>query len=75
MAEYVTQTSDKSKGVALVLCICGGLFGLHHFYVGNVGKGILYLFTCGLFMIGWLIDIFKIASGTFKDNAGVPLRQ
>ena len=75
MSTYTTQTSDKKKGTALILCIFGGLFGLHQFYVGNIGKGILYLFTCGIFGIGWLIDLIKIASGSFKDNVGAPLRE
>lgn len=74
MANYVTQTSDKSKKKALLLCIFGGLFGLHYFYVGKIGRGILYLLTCGLFMFGWIVDIFKIALGKFTDNIGVPLR-
>ena len=74
MANFVTQTSDKSKKKALLLCIFGGLFGLHYFYVGKIGKGLLYLFTCGLFMFGWIIDIFKIALGKFTDNIGVPRR-
>ena len=38
---YVTNSSDKSRGTALVLCIIGGMFGLHQFYVGRIGKGIL----------------------------------
>lgn len=74
MAHYTTITSDKNKDTALLLCIFGGLFGLHQFYVGKIGKGLLYLFTFGLFMIGWIIDIFSILSGSFKDNAGAPLR-
>ena len=36
---------------------------------------ILYLFTGGLFIIGWIIDIVKIATGGFTDNSGAPLRQ
>lgn len=75
MANYMTITSDKSKNTALLCCIFGGLFGIHQFYVGNIGKGILYLFTAGLFSIGWIIDIIKIATGSFRDNAGAPLRQ
>ena len=31
MANFVTNTSDKSKKTALWLCILGGIFGLHHF--------------------------------------------
>ena len=75
MANYVTQTSDKKKIVALILCLFGGMFGLHLFYVGRIGKGILYLFTCGLIGIGWIVDLIKIATGSFTDNTGAPLRQ
>jgi len=74
MANYVTQTSDKSKSTALLLCIFLGIFGAHHFYVGRVGRGALYLFTIGLFFFGWIIDIFRILLGSFRDNTGAPLR-
>lgn len=75
MSNYTTQTSDKKKMVALLLCIFLGMIGVHHFYVGRIGMGILYIFTGGLFGIGWLIDIIKIATGSFKDNVGAPLRE
>lgn len=75
MSNYVTNTSDKKRLVALLLCIFLGYFGVHQFYVGKVGKGLLYLFTVGLFGFGWLIDIFKILLGTFTDNVGNPLRE
>lgn len=74
MANYVTGTSDKKKSVALILCIFGGIFGLHYFYVGRFGKGFLYFFTAGLFMFGWIKDIFVILFGNFRDNIGMPLR-
>ena len=54
MANYVTQTSDKKKSTALILCIIGGMFGLHQFYVGCIGKGILYLCTGGIVLLGRL---------------------
>lgn len=72
---YTVITSSKSKKTALILCICVGYLGIHQFYVGNIGKGILYMFTGGLFAIGWIVDIIKIASGSFLDNAGAPLRK
>lgn len=74
MANYVTSTSDKKKTTALILCVLLGWAGFHYFYVGRYGKGILYLCTVGLFFIGWIIDIVKIASGGFVDNTGAPLR-
>lgn len=75
MANYVTNTSDKKKSVALICCLFGGLLGIHNFYVGRIGRGILFLFTAGLFAVGWLYDLIKIATGGFRDNAGAPLRQ
>ena len=66
--------SPKSKGVALLLCIFLGYFGAHQFYAGNTGKGFLYLFTVGLFGLGWFIDIFIILGGGFKDSHGMPMK-
>ncbi len=75
MTTYVTNTSNKSRLAALLLCIFLGEFGAHRFYVGKIGTGLIYLFTAGFFGIGWIIDLVKIILGTFKDNVGEPLRQ
>ncbi len=71
---YVTNSSDKKRGKALVLCLFGGFFGLHQFYVGKVGKGILYACTMGLFFFGWFFDLIRIINRKFTDNVGNPLR-
>ena len=76
--EYVRQsyvTSPKSKLTAAFLCFFLGMFGAHYFYVGRIGMGILYIFTLGLFGIGWLADIIRILSGRFTDREGLPLRE
>ena len=75
MANYVTPTSDKKKQTAFLLCLFGGFLGLHNFYVGRIGRGILYLLTLGLFLFGWMTDLMKIAPGAVRDNVGVPLRK
>lgn len=77
MAQYVTITSDKRKLPALLLCLLGffGLGGLHRFYVGKIGTGILWLLTGGLCGIGTVIDLICILLGNFRDNTGTPLRQ
>lgn len=77
MANYVTVTSDKSKKTALILCAIGflGIGGLHDFYVGKIGLGILKIITGNFFLIGTIVDIIKIATGGYTDNSGQPLRQ
>lgn len=75
MSNYVTSTSEKKRGVALILCILLGFFGGHLWYVGRWGKALLYCFTAGLFFIGVIIDLVKIILGTFRDNVGAPLRE
>lgn len=67
--------SPKSKIVALILAILLGYLGIHRFYVGKIGTGIIWLFTGGCFGIGWLYDIIKIATGTFKDGTGMVISQ
>jgi len=62
--------SSKSKITALLLCIFLGTLGVHRFYVGKVGTGIIWLLTLGIFGIGVLIDIIMIAVGKFKDKQG-----
>lgn len=52
--------SEKNKWVALLLCIFLGWLGAHKFYEGKIGMGVLYLFTWGLFGIGWFIDFIVI---------------
>ncbi|MBQ7144642.1 MAG: TM2 domain-containing protein [Oscillospiraceae bacterium] len=62
------QVSPKSRLVALLLAFFLGVFGVHRFYVGKIGTGILYLCTMGLWGIGWLIDLILILAGRFRDS-------
>ncbi len=62
-----TQKSEKSRGVAAVLCFFLGALGIHRFYVGKIGTGLLWMFTAGLFGIGAFIDFIIIICGSFKD--------
>ena len=62
--------SEKSKVTAALLCFFFGALGIHRFYVGKVGIGLLYLFTAGLAGFGAIIDFFVIIFGKFRDKEG-----
>ena len=68
--EYLSEKSDKNKGVTAVLCFFLGEFGVHRFYAGKIGTGILWLCTLGVFGFGWIIDLIMIFCNSFKDSQG-----
>lgn len=52
----------KSKGTAYILWFFLGLLGIHKFYLGKIGWGILYFLTLGIFGFGWFIDLFTLGN-------------
>ncbi len=66
------NVSPKKKSVCAVLCGIGffRLAGLHRFYAGKIGTGILWLLTFGLCFVGTLVDFILILTGNFKDKDG-----
>lgn len=61
---------DKSLVVAIVLWFFLGLLGIHRFYLGHIGMGILYLLTGALCGIGWIIDIILLVTGGLQPKEG-----
>jgi TM2 domain len=62
--------SPKSRLAAAILAWFLGVIGVHRFYVGKVGTGILMILTLGGFGIWALIDFIMILVGSFKDKQG-----
>ncbi|MBT8228365.1 MAG: TM2 domain-containing protein [Dactylosporangium sp.] len=66
-----SAVEQKSWTVALVLCLLLGTLGIHRFYVGKVGTGILQIITIGGFFGIWvLVDLVMIITGKFTDKQG-----
>ena len=63
-------SGGKSQLVALLLVIFVGVIGVHRFYLGYVGLGILELLTGGVCGILTLIDLIRIATGDLKPKNG-----
>ncbi|ACL04090.1 TM2 domain containing protein [Desulfatibacillum aliphaticivorans] len=51
--------NTHSVAVGYILWIFG-FFGAHRFYFGKPVSGTIYFFTFGLFLIGWIVDLFLI---------------
>ena len=67
------NVSEKKRLAAALLCFLLGVFGVHRFYVGRVGSGLLWLFTLGFLGMGMLADLILILAGEFKDSEGKKL--
>ena len=63
----------KSRWLAFFLCLTLGWLGVHRFYVGKIGTGILYALTAGGLGFGWFMDLFALLCGAFRDKNGYPL--
>ena len=62
------QQSPKSYVAAVLLCFFLGTLGIHRFYVGKIGTGILMILTLGGFGIWQIIDFVIIVVGHFRDK-------
>tara|TARA_R110002050_G_scaffold300786_1_gene472682 strand:- start:20077 stop:20733 length:657 start_codon:yes stop_codon:yes gene_type:complete len=64
------STGGKSQLIALLLVIFVGIIGIHRFYLGYTGIGIIQLLTLGGCGVWALIDLIRIITGDLKPNGG-----
>ena len=72
-ADPYAMRSHRSQLVALLLCFFLGGLGVHRFYTGHIGIGIVQFFTCGGLGIWALIDLILLATGSYTDAEGLKL--
>jgi TM2 domain-containing membrane protein YozV len=68
------RVSDKKFVPAVLLCFFLGSLGVHRFYLGKIGTGILMLLTLGGLGIWTIIDLVRLIIGSLKDKNGLPLQ-
>ena len=64
----VHTVARKQPTTARWLCICFGWAGVHRFYLGEPGVGVLYACTLGLVGVGWVRDIMTISAQVRAAN-------
>jgi len=67
------QAGARSWGATFLLCWIFGFLGVHRFYTGYTGIGIIQLLTLGGCGIWVFIDWVMILAGSYKDSQGRPL--
>ena len=71
-----SKAITKSKGTAYLLWLISGFgwLGFQHYYLGKIGKGIVWMLTGGVFGIGSLIDLFTLGSAVESYNTNNELK-
>ena len=70
VGKFDPNKSQKDWLTCILLCVFVGYLGIHRFYAGKIGTGIIQLVTCGGCGIWTLIDLIMIILGKFTDEEG-----
>lgn len=65
--------TGKNWLTTLLLCLFLGYLGVHRFYTGHTGIGVVQLLTFGGCGIWALVDLIMIIANSYKDAQGNPL--
>lgn len=66
--KFVDSEPLTNAIIRLIVCIFFGEFGIHRFMERKILSGIIYLFTFGLFGIGWLVDIVRYGINVANES-------
>lgn len=69
----IYRSRRKDPQIVLLTCLLGlvVIAGVHRFILGQIGMGILYIFTGGLCLIGTIVDAVNYQSLAFEFNRNV----
>ena len=76
--EKLLDTSTKTNSIdwlaLFLLTFFVGVLGVHRFYVGKIGTGVLMLITLGGLGVWFLVDLILVVTGQFtnKDGQKIP---
>ena len=76
--EKLLDSSTKTNSIdwlaLFLLTFFVGVLGVHRFYVGKIGTGVLMLITLGGVGVWFLVDLLLVVTGQFtnKDGQKIP---
>ena len=73
MPNLILEDGQREWLPTLLICWFLGIFGVHRFYTGHTGIGVVQLLTLGGCGIWAFIDFILIIIGSFRDSHGRPL--
>lgn len=65
----LTEASSHSSDLQYYLTLFTGTLGLHRFALGKISSGLIYLFTGGFFLAGWILDLVRLFASIQKDSS------
>jgi len=70
-ADIKYTSGNKDYTISWILLTFLGFFGIHRFYMEKWLTGLIWLFTGGLFLLGWLYDLWTLNEQVSEINQGV----
>ena len=67
-ADWRFEPGPINYSLAWIFLTFLGIFGVHRFYQGKIITGVIYLFTGGLFLLGWLYDLYTLNEQIAAEN-------